>query len=381
MQRPVLGTMTVLLLVVALVGCASRASSGVPTTTPSSPSVAPVAPAPTVPPTPTPTAALDVVTELDSLFAADFNGSALVARDGAVLYAKGFGMADDATSLANTAETRFRIASLTKQFTAMAILQLESREEIMASDSICDYLDTCPTGWDAITIEHLLGHTSGIADFTEQPDFDPLQAATPAETVASVSDIPLPRTPGTSFSYTNTGYILLGMVIERVSGTSYEAFMQDEIFAPLGMQDSGYEHGDTPGLATGYVDGFTLADPIDMSMPYAAGGLYSTVLDLHRWEEALYTDALAPAADMARFFAPLVESTDHAPFAYAYGQYVGEDGASTLVWGNGGINGFYSQLSRYPDDHITVALLTNREGSPDLLSLSQLAARAARQMP
>ena len=173
-----------------------------------------------------------------------------------------------------------------------------------------------------------------------------MKAATPAETVASVSDIPLTRTPGTSFSYTNTGYVLLGMVIEHVSGKSYEQFLQDEIFGPLGMKDSGYEHGDTPGLATGYADGFTVADPLDMSVPYAAGGLYSTVLDLERWEEALYTDTLAPAADMARYFTPLIDSTDRVGFAYGYGQYIGDDPGSKLVWHDGGINGFYTQLSQ-----------------------------------
>lgn len=376
-----LRAMFIAIAVILVAGCANSASPGAPTAAPSSPVVAYVSAAPSTSPDPTPTATLDLETKLDRLFATDFNGSALVSKKGEVLYAKGFGMADEASKLANTPETRFRIASLTKQFTAMAILILEARQLIKPSDSMCDYLDTCPKGWEAITIAHLLGNTSGIADFTEQSTFDAMKAATPAQTVASVADIPLPRAPGSSYGYTNTGYVLLGMVIEKVSEKTYERFLQDEIFAPLGMTDSGYEHGDTEGLATGYVDGFAVADPLDMSVPYAAGGLYSTVRDLERWEEALYTDALAPAADMARYFAPLVEPTDRAPFAWAYGQYVGVDGASRLVWGDGGINGFYSQLSRYPDDHITVALLTNRERSPDLFLLAQAVANAARKTP
>jgi CubicO group peptidase (beta-lactamase class C family) len=118
-----------------------------------------------------------------------------------------------------------------------------------------------------------------------------------------------------------------------------------------------------------------------MSVPYAAGGLYSTVLDLNRWEEALYTEQLAPAADMARFFTPLVESTDQAGFGYAYGQLVGDERGSKLVWHDGGINGFYTYLSRYPDDHITVVLLTNREQSPDLGLLAQAAAKITREAP
>lgn len=283
--------------------------------------------------------------------------------------------------MANTPETRFRTGSVTKQFTAMGILILETRGLVKRSDPICDFLDSCPKGWKPITIEHLLDHTSGIADFTEQADFDPMKAATPAETVASVSDIPLTGTPGTSFSYTNTGYVLLGMVIEDRSATSYEAFLQDETFGPLGMKDSGYEDGDTPGLATGYAFGSTVAEPLDMSVPYAAGGLYSTVLDLERWEEALYTDTLAPAADMARYFTALTEISDRAGFGYGYGQYVGDDDGSKLVSHDGGINGFISQLSRYPDDHITVAVLTNREQSPDLASMAQSIAKYARETP
>ena len=182
-------------------------------------------------------------------------------------------MADAASKRANSPETRFRIGSITKQFTAMAVLILESRGLIERSDSICDYIDDCPEAWKDVTIEHLLDHTSGIANFTDEPDFDGLEGATPAQTVAGVADIPLRGEPGESFSYTNTGYVLLGMAIEKVSGKSYAAFLQDEIFGPLGMKDSGYEDGDTPGLATGYSTDFNVADPLDMSVPYAAGGL------------------------------------------------------------------------------------------------------------
>ena len=377
MKRRVLGIVAVLVLA----GCASSAPSPGAPTAPSATAVASAASAPTSTPAPTPTATPDLEARLDRLFSADFNGSVLVAKDGEILYSKGIGMADEATKLANTPETRFRIGSITKQFTAMAILILESRGLVKPSDSICDYIDDCPKAWKAVTIEHLLAHTSGIASYTDQPDFDPMKTATPSQIVASVADIPLTWTPGESYSYTNTGYVLLGMVIEKVSGTSYEAFLQDEIFGPLGMKDSGYEHGDTPGLATGYSMGVKVADPLDMSLPYAAGGLYSTVLDLNRWEEALYTERLAPAADMARFFTPMVESTDQAGFGYAYGQLVGDDRGSRLVWHNGGINGFYTHLSRYPDDHITVALLTNRERSPDLGLLAQVAAKMARENP
>ena len=219
----------------------------------------------------------------------DFNGSALVSRGGELLFAEGIGMADDANSIANTPATRFRLGSVTKQFTAMAVLILASQRRLKTTDPLCDYVDTCPEGWDVITIEHLLSHSSGIAQLHGPAGVDPMKAATPADTVASVADIPLAFEPGTSFEYSNTGYILLGMVIERASGFDYETFLEQHIFEPLGMADSGYEHGDTPGLAVGYASAFEQAGALDMSVPYAAGGLYSTVLDLQRWVDALDT--------------------------------------------------------------------------------------------
>ena len=364
------------LCVVALIvvaGCAGSPSPSAPTSAQPSPAVASAVP--------TPVASPNLEAKLDQLLSTDVNGAALVAKDGEILYSKGFGMADAASKRANSPETRFRIGSITKQFTAMAMLILESRGLLKRSDSICDYIDDCPEAWKAVTIEHLLDHTSGIANFTDRPNFNALKAASPAQTVAGVADIPLKWAPGESFSYTNTGYVLLGMVIEEVSGNSYAAFLQDEIFGPLGMEDSGYEDGNTPGLATGYSSDFNVADQLDMSVPYAAGGLYSTVLDLNRWEEALYTERLAPATDIARYFTPLVDITDRVDFGYAYGQYVGDDDGSKLVWHDGVINGFYTYLARYPDEHITVALLTNRESTPDLGPLAMTAANSARENP
>lgn len=361
------------LCIVALIvitGCAGSPSSSPSPSAQAAPAVAASAPSPSL------------ETELDVLLGrVDLNGAALVAKGGEILYVKGFGLADAASNRANSPQTRFRLGSITKQFTAMAILILQARGLIEGSDSISDYINNCPEAWQGVQIEHLLDHTSGIADFTEQPDFHDLDTATPAQTVASVADIPLTSASGRSFRYTNTGYVLLGMVIEAASGTSYAAFLQDEVFGPLGMDDSGYEDGDTPGLATGYSSGLTVAHPLDMSVPYAAGGLYSTVLDLHRWQEALYTQRLATATGMARYFTSLEDITDRLGFGYAYGQYVGYDDGSTLIWHDGRINGFHTLLARYPDEHITVALLSNREASPDLAPTAKAAAQYAREHP
>jgi CubicO group peptidase (beta-lactamase class C family) len=362
-------------VVLLLAGCASAAPaqpSGVSAAEPGA-SVASAAPAPTD--GPTPTATPDLATRIRTLLGSNFNGSVLVSKDGEVLFAEGLGMADEANGIANSPETRFRIGSMTKQFTAMAILMLASEGLLATTDPVCDYLDECPDGWGGITIEHLVAHTSGIANFTDQAVFDPLKAATPAETVASVAEIPLAFDPGEGWAYSNTGYILLGMVIERVAGMPYEAYLQERIFEPLKMADSGYEDGQTEGLAVGYASGFAEAPPLDMTVPYAAGGLFSTVLDLQRWSDALDTAALVDAASMERFVTPLYDSTDRWSLGYAFGVYAGEADGHQVVAHSGGINGFTSNMARYPDDRLAVVLLTNREESGDLEGLAASVAR------
>jgi CubicO group peptidase (beta-lactamase class C family) len=373
----------VIALVLGLAGCSSSSASD-----PRSSTAAVARPTastmPAIPDSPdasvdgTPSAAPDINSQFSEILGTDFNGSALVSRDGDILFAKGIGMADHANGIPNTPETRFRLGSVTKQFTAMAVLMLASHGFLKTTDPVCDYVDTCPDGWDAITIEHLLSHSSGIANFTEQPGFDPMKAATPADTVASVGDIPLGFKPGASFAYSNTGYVLLGMVVERSSGLDYETFLEQRIFEPLGMADSGYEHGDTPGLAVGYASEFEPSGALDMSVPYAAGGLYSTVLDLQRWVDALDAHALVDAAAMQRFVTPLADTTD---FGYAYGVFVGDEDGRRLVSHAGVINGFSTHLAWYPDDGLMIALLTNREDGPDLSTTAARAAALALESP
>lgn len=318
-------------------------------------------------PSPSP---VSIAAQIDELLGGDFNGSVLAARNGGVVYSEGVGLADAAAGLATTAETRFRLGSISKQFTAMAILILEARGEVDGADAVCDYLDACPAGWKAITIRHLLAHQSGIADFTEQPGWDPAQPTTPAKTISRVAGIPLAWTPGAQFGYSNSGYVLLGMVIERVSGLTYEAFLAENIFKPLGMKDSGNDH-DGSGLATGYSSEFTPASPIDMSQAYGGGDLYSTVLDMQRWDEALYGDKLVPRPFLDRFFAPIATSTDRVDMAYAYGVYVGRERDRNLVSHDGGINGFTTYAARYPDEDIYIVLLTNREQGPNLYVMAR----------
>lgn len=374
-----LALVLVIACVVALAGCAGAgtappSAAGTPSSTPGESPSRSTAAAPSTSPGP------DLATRVRTVLG-DFNGTVLIARGGEILLAEGIGMADAAGGIANTLETRFRLGSVTKQFTGMAILLLDADGAIRMADPVCGYVDDCPEAWQDITIEQLVAHTSGIADFTEQSAFDPLATATPAETIASVADLPLQWTPGEFFGYTNTGYVLLGMVIERASGMPYEDFLRERIFGPLEMRDSGYEHGDTPGLAVGYRTGTSPAAPIAMEVPYAAGALYSTVLDLLRWDEALYTDALLPAAQRERFFTPLVDTTDRVRYGYAFGVYAGEDRGHANVSHDGGIDGFRSYLSRYPDDHLLLVLLANREAGPWLEEAGSVIARIVHETP
>jgi len=295
-----------------------------------------------------------------------FSGSVLISQHGHVLLSKGYGFADRDQKTPNAPQTRFSIGSNTKQFTAAAILMLEVQGKLKVTDLICAYIPQCPSAWGVITIKELLTHTSGIPDYVNTlPDFagyagPPL---TPLQILAHFRDVPLEFAPGTTFKYDNSGYFLLGYIIEQVSGLSYEAFLQKNVLTPLKLDDTGYNHGSN-GVAIGYPDGYsaTPAEPMDPSLSYAAGALYSTVEDMNRWEQALTTDALLPATSRAEMFATEVAIPDGGPMAagYGYGFLIGTDSGRPIIWHNGGIPGFISIEARYPADDVTVIILGNQ---------------------
>jgi CubicO group peptidase (beta-lactamase class C family)/pimeloyl-ACP methyl ester carboxylesterase len=292
-----------------------------------------------------------------------FSGSVLIARNGKVLLSQGYGEADREKHLVNTAQTKFRIGSLTKQFTAMAILILQKKDKLNVHDRICTYLSNCPTSWQAITIHQLLTHTSGIPEFTQIPDFLTTQGlpSSPTQTIARFKDNPLDFQPGKKFSYSSSGYVLLGAIIERASGATYEAFIRDNIFVPLQMVNSGYDHNNGD-LAVGYRDQTIVpADFIDMSIPYAAGGLYSTVEDLYRWDQALYTDILIPKSLRDMMFTPFVLTSARSRLRYGYGWGIGKEGNHLVVSHEAAINGFHSVIARYPNDKSVIIILGNRQ--------------------
>ena len=294
-----------------------------------------------------------------------FSGSVLIARNGKILVREGYGEADREKHLVNTTQTKFRLGSLTKQFTAMAILILQAQGKLNVQDRICTHLVDCPAAWQQITIHHLLTHTSGIPDFAGFPDYLTTQGSpsSPAQTIARFKDKPLDFQPGEKFGYSNSGYILLGAIIERASGATYEAFLRDNIFTPLQMVNSGYDHNNGD-LAVGYRDQtIVLADFVDMSIPYAAGGLYSTVEDLYRWDQALYTDKLISKNLRDMMFTPFALTSDRngLRYGYGYGWGIGKEGNHSIVSHEGGINGFHSVIARYPNDKTVIIILGNRQ--------------------
>lgn len=291
-----------------------------------------------------------------------FSGSVLIARNGAVLLSKGYGFADREQKILNTPQTKFRLGSITKQFTAMAIIILEAQDKLDVQNPICNYLSECPEAWGAITIHHLLTHTSGIPNFTDFPEYKSTMAtpSPPEQTINRFKDKPLDFRPGERWSYSNSGYILLGHIIERVSSQSYEEFLQEHIFTPLDMMNTGYDHNQDD-LATGYKSIFNKADFVDMSIPYAAGSLYSTVEDLYRWDQALYTKQLLQQDYVDQVFAAHVAIPNLDGMAYGYGWMVGlEDGRQIITHG-GGIEGFVTSIARYPQDKTVIIILSNQE--------------------
>jgi len=312
-----------------------------------------------------------------------FNGAVLVAENGKVIFKKGYGLANMEWNIPNTPETKFRLGSITKQFTAMLILQLAEQGKLKLDGKITDYLPDYPknTG-DKVTIHHLLTHTSGIPSYTGFPKFfnemsrDPYA---PAAFVKTFSDSALQFEPGAKFSYNNSGYFLLGVIIEKVAGKSYEQALQENILQPLNVQNTGYdEHNPIINRrAAGYEKrpgGYVNAPYLDMSLPYAAGSMYSTVEDLYLWDQALYADKLLSSKSKALYFKPYIRASFAGDYAYgwaiakaAIGQ--SKDSVMTIAHG-GGINGFNTLFQRIPPDRHLIVLLNNTGGT-NLDAMSQ----------
>jgi len=291
-----------------------------------------------------------------------FMGSVLVARGGQVILSKGYGSANLEWNIPNSPTTKFRLGSITKQFTAASVLLLEERGKLSTGDPVKKYLPDAPAAWDKITIFHLLTHTSGIPNFTSFPEYKKIEpfATTPGEVVARFRDKPLDFAPGEKWSYSNSGYLLLGYLIEKITGGSYEKFVTENIFTPLGMKDSGCDSNSAviAHRASGYVHdarGFENAGFIHMSIPHAAGALYSTTEDLLKWEQGLFGGKVLKPESLAKMTTPFKEN-----YACGLGVQI-IDGHKRIEHG-GGIEGFNTNLAYYPDEKLTVVVLANVNG-------------------
>ncbi|GET36732.1 serine hydrolase [Microseira wollei] len=300
-----------------------------------------------------------------------FMGSVLVARAGEVLLSQGYGMANLEHSVANTPQTKFRLGSVTKQFTAAAILHLQQQGLLEVNSPLSAYLPDYPQS-EQITVHHLLTHTAGIPNYTSFPDYVQQQrkAMTLDEVITWFSNKPLEFTPGDRHSYSNSGYAVLTKLIETVSDRSYADYLQHCIFEPLRMTDSGYDRSE-PILshrASGYRPaeaGYYHAEFLDMSIPVGAGALYSTVEDLYKWDQALYSDAILSETSRHAMFAPAVRIGEEDGDAfYGYGWVIDRLYERDRVAHEGGIDGFTTSLARFPSEQMVIIVLSNLVTAP-----------------
>jgi len=308
-----------------------------------------------------------------------FTGAVLIAQYRKVLFSKGYGLADRAQRIPNTPQTRFHLGSITKQFTAMAILILQSQGKLSVQDPICNFIAGCPKEWQDITIHHLLTHTSGLSSQLSNQLYREIEVGTsgpvvPAEQaqyLGLTSQWALDTQPGEQYAYNNFGYILLAHITEEVTGQSYRDYLNQAIFTPLRMCNTGYQDN-ASGVAKRYLDHADTTGVQFGSPPISEGSghLYSTSEDLFLWDQALYTDRLLPRDELELMFEPFVhEIGDRTPgmpawlgFGYGYGWFLGELQGHPVVAGAGGGPAFATLIIRYPEDELAAIILTNQGG-------------------
>jgi CubicO group peptidase (beta-lactamase class C family) len=304
----------------------------------------------------------DKINELLTAYARQykFNGTALVVSKGQVVFSKGYGFKNTKDSTYNDVNSIFQIGSVTKQFTATIILQLQDQKKLSLQDKLSKYFPAF--SWaDSITIENLLTHTSGIYNYTKDSKFMTTEATKPAsqeKIFALFKDKPLAFRPGTDFSYSNSGYMLLGYIIEKITGQPYEQVVRERIFKPLGMTHSGFDfaHLTDPHKATGYslyTEKIKVpAVIVDSTASFAAGAIYTTVNDLWEWHKGLMKNTVIKAASQEKAYTPYKGN-------YGYGWIIDTIFGKRRISHDGGIFGFVSAFARIPADDACVVLLAN----------------------
>lgn len=294
--------------------------------------------------------------------------SVAVVQDGKVILAKGYGLANVELNVPATENTVYQLASITKTFTATAILLLVQDGKVALDDKITERLSDLPAAWDKVTVRHLLSHTSGIKSYTSVKDFhkNPRKDYTHREILDLVVKEPLEFAPGEKWNYSNTGYFLLGMLIEKVADKPYGEFMAERIFKPLDMTQTRVNELQAiiPNRAQGYHwDGKTLrnGDYVSPTQPFAAGMLVSNVNDLLKWDAALRNHALLDSEQLERMWTP-ARLNQGSETGYGFGWEVAQVNGHRMLAHGGGIPGFSTRLSRFVDDKLTVIVLTNADG-------------------
>ena len=308
--------------------------------------------------------------------ASETGGTALIAKKGQIIYKKAFGMANLELNIPMQADNVFRIGSISKQFTAVAILQLMEQGKLGLQDDITKFISDYPTHGHKITIEHLLTHTSGIQSYTGMKDFENISRLDkkPEELIAFFKNQPMEFAPGTKWNYNNSGYFLLGYIIEKVSGKTYPEYVEETFFKTLGMTNSYYGSDSKiiKNRASAYSkneSGFVNAEPLSMTLPYAAGSLQSTVEDLYKWNQALHSFKLVKKESLDKAFTSYILA-DGKKTNYGYGWSMGNIQGSPTIEHGGGIPGFLTMGIYLPKEDVFVTIFSNCDcKSPDELAV------------
>lgn len=329
-----------------------------------------------------------------------FTGGVLVAKGDQILFRQVYGFADRNQGEPLALDSRFRLASVSKQFTAAAILRLQDEGVLSVDDPVCRWVDPCPAAWAPVRLHHLLSHTSGIPDLMARPGWGlrRVTPATPEELTEESKQYGLQFAPGTKVRYDNAGYNLLGWVVQRASGLPLRDYLRDAFFEPLGMADTGFED-DASDVVMGYANlgGPPSPQPDhNVSIIFGAGALYSTLDDLLVWNRALHGGTLLSAESYARMVA------DHAPadtpdergrprrdwgyglFSNSLGRQVRPDFLDRQIYHTGSWSGFRNLVTHQPDEDVTVIVLSNNYHQRDavfLLSQQGMAEALGRAFP
>lgn len=318
-------------------------------------------------------------TEVDALFS-DYTGerpgaSVMVVRDGRPVFVKSYGLAVLDGRIPATPETNFRLASVTKQFTAMSVMLLIERGQLSLDHTLTDIFPGFPAYGAGVTVRHLLTHTSGLVayeDLMNPSDTRQVHDRDVLAMMASVDSTLFP--PGSAYRYSNSGYAVLAMIVEKVSGQSFPEFLGENVFRPAGMERSvAFVEGvnEVPNRAFGYAsegDGFVFSDQSTTSAVLGDGGIYMSVADMFRWDQALYTEKLVSAAMLKQAFTSAV-LTNGGQTGYGFGWSVGEYRGRRRVYHSGSTCGFRTAIHRYPEDRFSVIVLLNRrDAEPDDLA-------------